>query len=396
MHISNNVIRSILGISVSLFLVNCGGGGGSDSTSSTIAEIDRPVGNIASSEADTSTSATDDTSSKAEETKVLLGKSLFHDESLSLNRTMSCATCHNPEHAFVDTRDNGVYGAVSLGDDGVSLGDRNTPTIGYARFSPTFNSDLLIGGQFLDGRATNLTEQAKGPFLNPVEMQMPDKKSVIERVHENTNYVVQMKDIYGASVFDNADTAFNAIADAIAAFEKTDVFSPFDSAADKGTLTEQQQRGLTLFVEHKCNTCHDMGNFTNFAYHNIGVPENTLVRSLNGHGVDHGLLDHPDISDTLQDGKFKVPTLRNAAVTGPYMHNGVFKDLKTVVHFYNTRDVPGAINPETGKKWADAEVPQNIMTEDNMGNMGMTDAEEDDIVAFLKALTDSKYVHLIP
>jgi len=395
MSISNTVIKVVLTVSMSMFLVNCGGGG-SDDVNPVIDPVN--ITPLIPGAEESDTPETNENSNKSTETdkKETLGKSLFFDTNLSLNRTMSCASCHNPEHAFIDTRDNGVYGAVSLGDDNVSLGDRNAPTIGYANFTPTFDIANLIGGQFLDGSAFDLTEQAKGPFLNPVEMQMPDKRSVVERVRENTNYIVLMEDIYGATVFNDTDTAFNAIADAISAFENTDVFAPFDSAFDTGTLTKQQKRGASLFLEHKCGTCHDMGSFTNFEYHNIGLPENTLVRALNGHAPDHGLLGHPDISDTNHDGKFKVPTLRNIAVTGPYMHNGIFKDLKTVIHFYNTRDVIDAINPETGGKWANAEIPQNIMEEDDMGNLGLTDTEEDDIVAFLKALTDSKYTSLIP
>ncbi len=379
MYILNFPIKIVLALVMSLFLVNCGGtGNGSDADIP--AEIkETPPG--------------EKTEVKSKES---LGRSFFNDTNLSLNRTMSCASCHDPEHAFIDTRDNGVNGAVSMGDDGVSLGDRNAPTIGYARFAPAFNIYFLIGGQFLDGRALDLSEQAKGPFLDPVEMQMPDADSVVQRVRENGDYIAQMEAIYGETVFDDVETAFGAIADAIAAFEKTEVFAPFDSAFDRNELTVQQSRGLQLFLDHKCDTCHDLGMFTNFEYHNIGVPENTLVRALNGHTADHGLLGHPDVSDTEQDGKFKVSSLRNVAVTGPYMHNGVFKDLKTVIHFYNTRDVAGAMNPETGKAWANAEIPRNIMQEDDMGNMGMTDAEEDDLVAFLEALTDSKYESLIP
>jgi len=90
-----------------------------------------------------------------------------------------------------------------------------------------------------------------------------------------------------------------------------------------------------------------------------------------------------------------VATLRNIAVTGPYMHNGLFKDLKTVVHFYNTRDVEGAINPETGESWEEGEVDatKNV---NELGDLGLTDEEEDALVAFMKTLTDKQYEHLIP
>ena len=334
-------------------------------------------------------------------TKEELGELFFNDTSLSLNRTMSCATCHNPEQAFVDTRNNGVNGAVSLGDDGISLGDRNTPMASYASFTPEFNLAALTGGQFLDGRAENLTEQAKGPFLNAIEMQMPSEESVIERVRENASYIATMESLYGTDIFNDVTLAYTAIADAIAAFESTNTFSPFDSDFDTNSMSTAAIRGRDLFRSRRinCVRCHDdRGNafFSNFEYENLAVPINTLVRSLNGHGIDHGLLDNPNISDGREDGKFKVTGLRNVAVTGPYMHNGVFQTLKTVIHFYNTRDVAGAINPETGLVWANAEINHPNIVRNDVGNLGLSDAEENDIVTFLEALTDAKYKHLIP
>ncbi|RLA70744.1 MAG: methylamine utilization protein MauG [Epsilonproteobacteria bacterium] len=356
-----------------------------------------------SSETDTTSTETTQSStvSVVISTKEELGESLFSDTSLSLTRTMSCATCHDPLHAFIDTRANGVNGAVSLGDDGSSLGDRNSPMASYASFTPSFDLTNLSGGQFLDGRALDLTEQAKGPFLNPVEMQMPDESSVIDRVRENDSYVATMESLYGETIFDDTDSAYTAIADAIAAFESTAAFSPFDSDFDTNTMSAAAIRGRDLFRSRRvnCVRCHDdRGDnalFTNFTYENLGLPANTNVRSQNGHGLDHGLLDNPDVSAQTEDGKFKVNSLRNVAVTAPYMHNGVFQDLKTVVHFYNTRDT-GGINPETGSAWEAAEINRpNIVTND-VGNLGLSDAEEDDIVAFLEALTDAKYKDLIP
>ncbi|RLA60224.1 MAG: methylamine utilization protein MauG [Epsilonproteobacteria bacterium] len=348
-------------------------------------------------------SSSTDTTTDTPQTKEALGELLFNDTSLSLTRNMSCATCHNPEQAFVDTRTNSVGKAVSVGDDGSSLGDRNSPTIGYANFTPDFDLDDLSGGQFLDGRASNLTEQAKGPFLNAVEMQMPDEASVIARVQENDSYVSSMQSLYGATVFDDTDTAYTAIADAIAAFENTNVFFPFDSDFDTNTMSAAAIRGRVLFRSNaiNCVRCHDdrpQNNtlFTNFEYENLGIPINSAVRAINGHTTDLGLSEHPDVNDGRQDGRFKVSTLRNIAVTGPYMHNGVFQNLKTVVHFYNTRDVNGSINPETGLAWEAPEVNRaNIVTND-VGDLGLSDAEEDDIVAFLEALTDAKYESLIP
>lgn len=340
-------------------------------------------------------------------TKQQLGEALFHDTSLSLTRNQSCASCHNPAQAFSDTRDNGVGGAVSLGDDNVTLGLRNTPMLTYAALIPTFeqndNGDF-VGGQFWDGRANDLTEQAKGPFLNPAEMQMPDVASVIARVNENSNYIDAFETLYGAGILGDEEAAFEALADAIATFQSSTSFATFDAKLDRReALTAQEQLGRDLFRQNRCVSCHsDRGNnalFTNFEYENIGVPKNTSLFGLNGTDedfVDHGLLENPNVNDNNQDGRFRTPSLRNVAVTAPYMHNGVFKELKTVVHFYNTRDVPGAINPETGLPWEASEVRRNRVGGNRVGNLGLTDAEEDAIVAFLKTLTDERFEPLIP
>lgn len=341
--------------------------------------------------------------------KEALGETLFNDSSLSLTRSQSCATCHNPEQGFSDERDNGVHGAVSLGDDGVTLGDRNSQMLTYSAFSPDFSdTNGFRGGQFWDGRAADLTEQAKGPFLNPKEMQMPDTQSVIARVSENPSYIEQFEAIYGENILDNAEEAFNAVADAIAAFEKSSSFATFDSKLDRARkrevrLTEEERLGQRLFTEKQCGTCHsgqgENALFTNFGYANIGVPKNNEVRIANGIGedfIDHGLLDNPNIRVPRADGKFKIPSLRNVAVTAPYTHNGKFKNLKTMVHFYNTRDVAGAINPETSTPWEASEVLANRVAGDRIGNLGLSDSEEDALVAFLKTLTDERYEGLIP
>lgn len=328
--------------------------------------------------------------------KVVLGERLFKDENLSFDRVMSCSSCHDPDQGFVDIRFNSVDSAVSLGQDDISLGDRNSPTISYAKFIPalTLTRGTYSGGLFMDGRADTLIEQAKAPFLNPLEMQMPSEESVVDRVLENSDYVTSLVDLYGESVLDDTTATFNAIADAIAEYEKSDEISPFDSRFDNGNLTAQEIRGRNLFRTSSCTTCHtDNGGsplFTNFNYENLGIPVNADVRNLNGVAQDLGLLENTNVSGNAQRGRFRVPTLRNIAVTAPYMHNGVFKELKTVVHFYNTRDVPGAINPETGASWESAEVSTNVVTA-NVGNLGLSDADEDDIVAFLNTLTDSRF-----
>ncbi|MFY4817682.1 cytochrome-c peroxidase [Aliarcobacter butzleri] len=344
-----------------------------------------------------------------------LGQILFFDVNLSKNRTQSCATCHNPNAGFVDDRDNGVKKMASLGDDGKSLGDRQAPTASYAKFSPTFHFDekakKYVGGQFWDGREATLEGQAGGPPLNPVEMGMSDKKAVVDRLKENTLYVDSFKKIFGADIFKNDDKAYEAMTIAIASFERTDEFSPFDSKYDrylKGEydLTPLEDLGKSIFFSNNnnsCANCHVLKGedkegetFTNYQYHNIGTPANNELRAKNGvKAIDEGLLANSNVSDVAQKGKHKVPTLRNVAVTGPYMHNGVFKDLKTVVEFYdkyNNKD--RNIDPETNKPWDEPEVKDNISLQELKANK-LTDRKVEALVAFMKLLTDKKYEHLL-
>lgn len=349
-----------------------------------------------------------------------LGKALYFDTNLSLNRTQSCATCHSPDHGFVDPRSNASGRAVSLGDDGHSLGDRNTPTTSYAAFSPSFHRNAkgeYIGGQFHDGRENNLATQAGGPPINPIEMGMSDKASVVERLQENPIYQKAFERFYGKAIFANTDNAYSAMTQSIAAFEKTDLFAPFDSKYDRYLrgeyqMTPMEDLGMTLFFSQQftnCNICHQLKpapnregeTFSNYEYHNIGTPVNTTARAVNGmasNHVDKGLLDNPAISDTQQAGKFKVPTLRNVAVTGPYMHNGVFKELRTVVLFYNkynSKSRKRQINPETGQPWANPEVAENISIKELQTGPALKNKRIDALVAFMKTLTDKRYEHLI-
>ncbi|MBP2228695.1 cytochrome c peroxidase [Azospirillum agricola] len=353
-------------------------------------------------------------------TREKLGEALFSDTALSFNRTQSCADCHNPMAGFADPRDGGVGGAASVGADGRSIGDRNAPSAAYAKFSPAFSFNAkgrAVGGQFHDGRAATLKEQAGGPPLNPGEMGMASKEQVRQRLAENPSYARAFVALYGAGVLDNADRAFDAMSDAIARFEETDAFAPFDSKYDRYLrgeykMSPEEDLGMTLFFSTQftnCNLCHQLKRipaspgetFTNYEHHNIGVPVNAALRAANGKGpkhVDHGLRENPAAASAAQDGKFKTPTLRNVAVTGPYMHNGVFQELETVVRFYNSynsRTVKGATNPETGKPWGKPEVAGTLsMTELETGP-ALDDRRIRALVAFLKTLTDARYEHLV-
>ncbi|MBL4635162.1 MAG: hypothetical protein JKY56_14950 [Kofleriaceae bacterium] len=352
-----------------------------------------------------------------------LGEKLFFDKNLSKMRTQACASCHDPDHGFIDFRDSTVGKSVSLGDDGVSLGDRNTPTITYAQFSPEFrlHRGEYVGGQFWDGRESDLQGQAKGPFLNPVEMNMADMASVIERVTEEDEYVRAFIKHYGNDIFDDAELAYAKLAESIASFERTSVFSPFDSKYDLSLrgeyiLTDQEELGQTLFFSQQftnCNGCHQLKaiggsaeeTFSDYKYYNLGVPIHSSVRIANdnnGHGdneyTDHGLLGNPAVDDEMEDGKFRVSTLRNVAITGPYMHNGVFQKLRTVLLFYDKFNNPERLlNPETGLPWRDPEVPVNLALDtEDFKSVSLDDDEIDALLAFLLILTDQRYEALIP
>lgn len=370
-------------------------------------------------------------------TAALLGEALFNDTNLSLSRSQSCATCHAAATAFSDPSKNADNDtrAASVGDDGVSIGDRNTPTAMYAALIPTFNEGTrarissqqddysgFLGGQFWDGRAADLEEQAGAPLLNPIEMNMPSRAAVINRILENSDYSDAFEFIYGSDVFNNTDRAYRAVTEAIAAFERTDTFAPFTSTYDKSLSGEyifnpisKAAQGKALFFSQQftnCATCHQLRaigstneTFSGYEYHNIGVPENTALRATNGKAdgfVDIGLAASDtlptDENTTLLEGKFRVPPLRNVAITAPYMHNGVFKNLDTVIRFYDKHltDSTNTINPETGVAWADPEVANNISTTELTDGRKLSDNEVDALVCFLRTLTDEAYEALIP
>jgi cytochrome c peroxidase len=363
-----------------------------------------------------------------------LGRALFFDVNLSQQRTQSCATCHDPALAFVDWRafvpvnaspagtaaPQHLPGAASIGADQRSLGDRNAPTASYAaKIPPLSLNDQrdYVGGLFWDGRANTLEDQAGGPPLNPIEMAMLDKEQVRQRLLANRNYGYAFRELFGDKVLDDPETAYSALTQAIAAFERTDFFSPFDSKYDRYlrkeyTPTEQETLGMTLFFSNQfanCNQCHQLQprpempgeTFTSYKYRNIGVPVNAALRAANGLGaghVDRGLRDNPDITDDAQSGRFRVPTLRNVALTGPYMHNGVFQDLRTVVLFYNkylARGGKSQVNPETGENWGEPEVPENLALEELESGRALSAKEIDGLVAFMRMLTDKRYEPLL-
>ncbi|TKB06805.1 cytochrome-c peroxidase [Desulforhopalus sp. IMCC35007] len=327
-----------------------------------------------------------------------LGKIMYKDKDFSFNQTQSCQTCHHQVAGFADptnSRDP-YFTVVSLGADGQSLGGRNAPTAAYAGFSPILSQGddgEYVGGMFWDGRATGwtlldpLAEQAQGPPLNPVEMNMPDKAAIVQAVLDS-DYVHLFEVVFGPGSLDNVEDAYDYIAFAIAAYERSNDVQQFNSRFDRGILSEKEIRGMTVFGK-KCAQCHTMNSsdefplFTNYSYHNIGIPVNPILA---GNPVDLGLggflATFDDVeSPEKQNGKFKVPTLRNVALSAPYGHNGYFATLQDMIRFKNSRDV-------SVSGWPLPEVNENINYKD-LGNLEITDEEIDDLVAFLHTLSDN-------
>lgn len=230
-------------------------------------------------------------------------------------------------------------------------------------------------------------------------MANPDSTTVVEKVSQS-EYATEFKDIYGDQIFNDVEKAFDSIADAIAVFERSDEVAPFSSKFDLFTtgnaiLTAQEQRGLDLFNREdkgNCAACHPSTSednlipalFTDFSYDNLGTPANpnspflTQDTEFNPDGsgfIDFGL--GGKLSDIAENGKFKVPSLRNINLTAPYMHNGVFDNLEQVLDFYSDRDNDGVI----------PEVADNV-NHDELGDLGLSSQEKADIIAFLKILTD--------
>jgi cytochrome c peroxidase len=367
--------------------------------------------------------------------KELLGKFLFYD-GISSPGSMSCAVCHGASVGFTgpDAQIN-RHGTVYRGAVPERFGNRKPPSSAYATFSPVLHYDQakgFLGGNFWDGRATGqhlgnpAADQALGPFLNPVEQNNPSSEAVLEQVVKSP-YARLWEQAWGeplrTATQADIDKNYDRVGQAIAAYEASYEMSPFSSKYDyslqgKVQLTDQEQQGLALFNgKANCASCHTSTRgpngesplFTNFTYENVGIPknpENPYYRMdrvqvdgkpINPDGaawVDPGLAGFLQTSDNpvwrsmapANKGKHRVPTLRNVDkrpsqdFPKAYMHNGVFKSLEEVVHFYNTRDVPGA-------GWPAPEVPQNVNAKET-GNLRLTPQEEAAVVAFLKTLSD--------
>lgn len=283
-------------------------------------------------------------------TREQLGEKLFSDPILSRGKAISCASCHLPEFAFADTA------AFSIGDKGTRL-TRNSPALTNLSGRPDF---------FWDGRASSLEEQVLGPLSAHDEMDLPVDKAV-ERLKNDEYYRAAFQKVFKTEV-NNKNLLI-----AIAAFERTleTTDTPYDRYldGDDQALSESALRGRMLFIgKANCATCHSGEDFTADRFKSIGLFNG---KELNDPGR------FKITGDSTHIGLFKVPGLRNVAVTAPYMHNAMFKTLREVVEYYNTPDkfVSNPINRDLSLGSA----------------LNLSDPEVDDIVAFLEALTDDRF-----
>jgi cytochrome c peroxidase len=390
-------------------------------------------------------SATVSALSAVDDLKIDVGEQLFNDQHLSIRGNQSCASCHDAKAGFTASNNLiNLTGSVMQGSIPGRFGNRRPMSTAYTATTPVMfydaEEDNFVGGMFWDGRATGKVtgsagaDQAMGPFLNPAEMGMPDKACVVYGV-QTAAYVAKYKAVFGNRISTipfpsstralcgregttvplsaadrvKVDSEYVNVAFSIVAFEGSDRMSPFSSKYDRSLvgqdrLSPQEQQGLTLFTtKANCANCHTPGSksmFTTFEHYNTGIPANPLNPALlQGGAADVGL--GATLNDRTRDGQMKVPTIRNVDKRAnffdvkSYMHNGAFKTLEQVVHFYNTRDVlpkcrgfmlPG--DPRFGRDcWPAPEISANVL-QDEIGNLKLTPQEEAAIVAFLKTLSD--------
>ncbi len=328
--------------------------------------------------------------------KIALGEKLFLDSRFSTTKEVSCSTCHLPEKAFTDSPLKVSEGIKKL------TGTRNSPTVLNAAYATTL---------FLDGRSPTLEDQALHPFVNPVEMGLKDHQPILDIVRTDPDYVSAFKTVFGKS---GDAVTMTEVTQAIASFERTKVAgdSPFDRwfyGGEEDALTDAQKRGYNLFVsEGRCVSCHlieqTQALFTDNRFHNIGVGINQIQKDVpviageflkaeaTASEVDVKVLSDKRTSELgrfavsrgFDDlGSFRTPTLRNIAVTAPYMHDGSLKTLREVVVHYNN----GGVTNEGD--------PVNDFLSGGIRPLNLSDKQVDDLVAFLEALTSPEFAQAV-
>ena len=328
--------------------------------------------------------------------KIALGDKLFDDKRFSATGQVACATCHDAKKAFTDSPRRTSEGIKKAGR--ALTGTRNAPTVVNAAYFDV---------QFWDGRSPSLEDQSQHPFLNPVEMGLKDHQPILKIVRSDPAYVKAFEQVFGKK---GAQVTMKEVQQAIAAFERTKVsgnsaFDRYFYGGESGALTDAQKRGFDLYVNKgRCVSCHRIEQtqalFTDNRFHNVGVGINDIqkdVPALAGEflqakatlaQVDVKVLGDKRTSElgrfaVTRDfeglGAFKTPTLRNAAVTSPYMHDGSLKTLKDVVVHYNN----GGVTKEGD--------PVNDFLSGGIRPLNLTEPEIDDIVSFMEALTSPEY-----
>ena len=353
-----------------------------------------------------------------------LGEHIFHDPSLSASGRMACATCHSPADGFAAPPGGGP---VPLGGPALTTaGFRNAPSLKYLVANPSFFFDsegTPTGGFDRDGRANSLALQARRPFLAAHEMANASVAAVVAKAAAAT-YAADFRAAFGDDIFSRPDDAFERMLLALQHYELEDVgeFAPYSSKYDKflagsAQFSAQELRGLALFndpTRGNCAGCHPSARgaggapplFTDFTYDNLGVPRNPAIpANADPSYFDLGICgpDRTDVVALRPDlcGAFKVPTLRNIALTAPYFHNGRFATLREALEFYVQRDT----NPENfypldagGQPIKFDDLPDiyraNVNTTEvpynrHAGDVpALRDSDIDDVIAFLNTLTD--------
>ncbi len=320
--------------------------------------------------------------------KVALGDKLFNDKRFSATGDVNCATCHERSKGFTDSPLKTSEGIRKL------TGTRNAPTVANAAF---FTS------QFWDGRSADLEDQAQHPFVNPVEMGLPNHDPILSIVRTDPDYVRMFREAFGK---EPTAVAMTDVQKAIATFERTLVFgdSPFDRwyfGGDRTAISESAVRGFKVFQEQgRCVSCHtieqNVALFTDNRFHNIGIGINNiqsevsrlapafLAAKATGMDVDKAVLSDKKsselgrfaITETLDDlGAFKTSTLRNIAITGPFMHDGSLATLRDVVDHYNN----GGVTRKGDRV--------NDFLSGGIRPLNLTEEQINDLVAFLESLT---------
>jgi cytochrome c peroxidase len=338
-------------------------------------------------------------SSAEEESKQMsgvpdIGKHIFFDRKLSEPVGVSCASCHDPRHAFADPR------PVSPGAVAGTVGTRNAPSLMYAAFiRPIITVSVVSasgevsmaqeGGLFHDGRARDLLEQVRQPFFTKHEMNLPSQAELAKRLR-TASYADALRAKAGDEVWGD-DQKLNQFAfRALVEFLREPLFRPFDAriddflAGNEQALNAAEKRGLDVFRNAgKCADCHLLEAelwgkplLSDFGYDNIGAPSSGVADAGLG-----GISKKPE-----EMGQFRAPTLRNIALTAPYFHNGSVATLREVMEFYNKRDV----EPQ---RWGKTDYPGTVNRED-MGDLKLTDQQISDLTALMDAFTDRTLLEL--